>query len=500
MRIKKIDKLLTQGFLPPFFATFFIATFVLNMQFLWKYVDEIVGKGFELRVIFELLFYQALAMVPNALLLATLLASVMVMGNLSERYELASMKSAGIPLLRIMRSLIVLGVLISIASFFFSNNLIPVASLKFKSRLYDIRNQKPTLSLAKGEFNYDFQNFVIHIKDKSDKGGDLQGVKIYDHRRNRGNDSQTNAERGKMYYSEDKRYLIMRLYDGHRYEEVYDQQRESKFPHLRMNFEEYESMFDMQEFEMEQTDEDLFKKHYSLLSMRQLRHAIDSLHERKYQRIEAFLKSAALVYHYRKYNVKTGEIDSVGSFVPPPSAQEKVQVGEVERPFVRNLDDQKWKYYLQRSENSVRNLKKSAQHLVQFIDNNRIDHIEHENELHRKFLYAVACLMFLFIGAPMGAIIRKGGFGWSILIAIIFFMVFYTLQVIGEKLSVNEVAPPFIGMWLPIYVVFPIGLFLTYKAMNDSKLFSLDFWQRLFVRKKKKKAAAGEADGSPPIV
>ncbi len=494
--MKKLDLLLLRGFAAPFITTFFIAMFVLNMQFLWKYIDEIVGKGLEVQLIIELLFYQSLAMMPLALLLAVLIASVMVMGNLAERYELASMKSAGVSLTRTMRPLIVLTTLIAGFSFFCSDNIIPVASLKFKSRLYDIRRQKPTMSLDAGQFNYDFQNFVMHIKSKDAQKNILNDLKVYDHTSGRGNVSQVNAAKGEAYYSIDKRYLILKMHDGERYEEIQNNNdlRSNNYPVMRMKFKEYQSMFDLAQFDMSKTDEELFKNHYSLLSSRQLYESLDSLYRREIDIVSRLKINADPVYAFaRKSTIEqlirnqNKNRDSIRTYTPAQALLD-MQGAKIkaEKPYLETIARTDRDKIINTALSSTRNLSSYAEQSIVELHEHRVEKAKHLNEIHRKFSLAVACIIFLFIGAPMGAIIRKGGFGWPILIAIIFFTIFFVASITGEKLSKNLSLPPYIGMWLANIVLLPLGVFLTDRAMRDSALFNPDayaaFFNKLFKR------------------
>ncbi len=454
--------------------TFFIALFVLIMQFLWKYIDDIVGKGLELSVIFELLFYRSTALVPMALPIAVLISSVMVMGNLAERYELASMKSAGVPLLRIMASLIVVACFICVASFVSSDTLIPISNLKFKSRLYDIRRQKPALSLEEGVFNDDFGNTIIRIREKSADSRELTDVLIYDHSSSKGNDNQFMAKSGQMYSTEDKRFLIMKLFDGHQYQELApsDTKKSQNFEHMRTSFKEWEKVYDLSEFNLNKTNEDLFKNHQSMLSIRQLTKVIDSLELRKKERKIQLNDHLKPFFHHRR------QVDSL-------RAQLTFNVDSLPKTpksFVSLLPEDKQKQSFNKAAALARNVKNYTRSVKS--DMPKIDRqiALHEIEFHQKFSLAAACLIFLFIGAPMGAIVRKGGFGWPILIAIVFFVFFIMLNIVGKKIAEELVVSGAMGMWMSCLILFPIGVFLTIKAMNDSKVLNIDVYTD-FIRK-----------------
>ena len=278
--VKKIDRLVVTSFIAPFIATFFIALFVLIMQFLWTYIDDILGKGANLWILIELLSYLSMSLVPTALPVAVLISSVMVMGNMAENYELATLKSAGVPLLRVMFPLILITSVIAVFSFFCSNNIIPIANLKFKSRLYDIKRQKPTLNLEEGVFNDDFKNMVIHIGKKEDDNRTIHEVIIYDH--NPYNNKKVcviTAKKGEMYTSTDQRFFIMNLFDGIQYQETKanNTQKEKSYPFVRTSFKKWNKIFDLSEFDIKETNTELFESHQTMLSAAQLKVAIDSL-------------------------------------------------------------------------------------------------------------------------------------------------------------------------------------------------------------------------------
>ncbi|MEM7105424.1 MAG: LptF/LptG family permease [Bacteroidota bacterium] len=478
--MKRLDKLLATSFIPPFIMTFFIALFVLIMQFLWKYIDDIVGKGLEMIYIVELIFYRSTALIPMALPVAVLISSVMVMGNLAERFELASIKSAGIPLLRVMRPLLFLVSFIAVLSWLSSNYLIPYSNLQFKSRLYDIRRQKPTLSINEGSFNDDFGGTVIRIGNKLDDNRTLEDILIYDHSENRGNVSQIIAKKGEMYTTPDEQYLVMRLYNGQQYQELKptDRTRLDRYEHFHTSFREWEKVFDMAEFDLKETDENLFKSHQSMLSLNQLNEAIDSIEVRKTERKEQLLTQvSSYFYHARLAR------DTLSKKKRPDV--DTTLLSEVPPAFIEMLNQGNIGMNLQKSLTLARNVKNYTLSIKDDIPRLDKSIAEHEIEIHRKFSWAIACIIFLFIGAPMGAIVRKGGFGWPILISIIFFVFYVMLTIVGEKIAKEMVVSAVAGMWMPCLILFPISIFLTYKAMNDSKAFSMETY-KMFLQSLKK--------------
>ena len=483
--MKKIDRLIISSFIPPLIVWFLVAVFIFNMQFLWKYIDDIVGKGLELKIILELLFYQGLAMVPRALVFGVMIASVMTMGNLAEHYELVSMKSAGISLMRILAPLFILVGFLAIASFIFSNNIIPVTALQFKTRLYDIRKQKPALDLEPGQFNNDFKNMVIYIGEKDRNSQKLKDVRIYDHSKQNGNSSQTNAKQGELYFTDDKSHLVIQLNEGQRYENL---QLNSKsgpnyMPYMRTSFKEFRTVFDMSEFNFTETDKDLFRKHHSLLTSRQLKKAIDSILIRRDRRIVEMQNSCDNFYYFRKLAlpVKDGskKIPAKRHY-QPNKAVTALSLSKFSDVFT---SEERHSMYM-RAQGFARNVKTQADNLYRNFPRFEEEVAAHENELHLKIIFSVACILFLFIGAPMGAIIRKGGFGWPIFISFSFFMGFFVLHLTGERLATGLVWPTWMGSWLPIWSLFPIAVLLTIMAMNDSRTLPLGFIKRLFRKKK----------------
>jgi len=510
--LKKIDKLIVQSFLPPLVIWTLVAMFIFNMQFLWKYIDDIIGKGLDLSIIFELLFYQSLAMIPRAMVFGVLIAAVMTMGNLAEHYELVTMKSAGMSLFRVMFPLIFFAFILGGVSFLFSDLLIPVTALKFKSTLYDIRKQKPALSFREGQFNDDFQKVSIFVDKKAPGGKILKGLKIYDHTATIGYKGQTNAESGGLFYARDtlettvnvtiqdsttnkdttihRSFLVVKLKNGTRYEEMNpDPQKPNAYPHLEMNFDSYTTLFDMSEFEFNETNEDLFKGHYSLLTTKQLLIAIDSLYKKREERYEMLKRNADAMFHFRREGLVEPGVDTVEIIAPryakyyyPPTVAyaPKVSIDTSIKNFYDYIPESKRDYIYQRATGFCQNIKGQATGVAKYCKKNQHVHTEHENEIHQKFSFALACLLFLFIGAPMGAIIRKGGFGWPILVAFIFFMSFFVLFLVGERLATSGSVSCWVGSWLPNLVLLPFGLLLTHKALYDSRFINIEKILNLF--------------------
>jgi len=553
LRIAILDKLLVKNFIGPFIVTFFVAIFVLIMQTLWLYMDDIAGKGASIFLIIEFLAYLSVSLIPMALPIAVLISAVMVLGGLAEHYELSSFKSAGVPLSRVMRPLMVVAFVISIFSFFCSNNLMPVSNLKFKSRLFDIRNQKPTLSLEEGAFNDDFQNFAIRIGQKEDDNRTLHDVMMYDHNdATQGRMTQVMAERGEMYTTADEQFFIMDLYDGHQYMEVKaTASSDQDYPFVRTTFKEWQKIFDLSEFQIDRTDEELFKSHRSMLTSGQLQDAIDSIEAQIDERYKMFAYSVDNNFHFRKQkrleeiraenaaeeekeqkkpapdSLEIGDtviVNKAPIAITPDNVAvqrrlaEKRRVaaqraagkydgaeplpqveGVATRPdtfdtFLETFDPKDQRRLVDRAKSFVRIIKDQGGTAERSLVKTEESWRKHVYTLHNKFSMAMACLIFLFIGAPMGAIVRKGGFGYPILVSIFFFMIYVILTIFCKKIVETAVIAPVLGAWMPCIVLFPVGLLLTQRAMNDSKVLNVDRYTAFFTKLFKKKDKAGETE------
>jgi len=439
------------------------------MQFLWKYIDDLVGKGLEWHVVARLLFYASTTFVPLALPLAILLSSLMTFGNLGERYELVAIKSAGISLSAVMRPLIILSVLISIGAFFFSNNVLPYTNLKFKSILHDVRQQKLALNIREGIFYDDIDGFVMRVGKKESDGSTIRDVIIYDHTSRTGNNNVTKAEWGTMIQSDDGNYLDLTLYNGFNYDEKIDRRNDMKRPFQRTFFKEQYRRFDLSDFRMMRTDESLFKNHYQMLNLEQLQQSTDSLNKELEEKVENFNRTNMLNYTF---------LNQVDSIIPLDS-------GIVVKNRLFALNDLTKEEKLQVIEKALTN-SRNARNNVEYERNDQSQRKElirkHEVEWHLKFTLSFACLVLFFIGAPFGAIIRKGGLGLPLVISVVFFVIYHVISMTGKKSVIAGEMDPMFGMWLSSIVLLPLGILFTYKATNDSPLFDVDVWLRNIIR------------------
>lgn len=465
--MKKLHKLIIITYIGPFVLTFFITLFILVMQFLWKYIDDMVGKGIEWNIIAELLFYATANLIPLALPLAILLSSIMTFGNLGEHYELVALKSAGLSLQRIMLPLIIFIIFISGAAFYFSNNIWPVANLKMATLLYDVRQKKPSLDIKEKIYYRGIEGYVIRVGKKDKKGEDLEDITIYDHTESRGNVKVVKAEKGKMKMSRDKRFLFLSLFDGQTYEDQKPPQSNPKsHPFLRSRFKEQKIMFDLSAFAMMRTDEELFKDNYQMLNLAQLQEAEDTLEKKFNERRQEFSGNVK----DRVFLVK----DSLKVPVSPAENPDK-------RVFsIEHLNSGERFAIYESALNMARNTRMYVSSLATDFESKKLSINRHKIEWHRKFTLSIACIVLFFIGAPLGAIIRKGGLGTPVVISVLFFMIFHVLSITGEKLVKESSLEAYQGMWLATACLLPVGIFLTYKATSDSPIMELDTYKKIF--------------------
>lgn len=462
--IKKLDKLIITSFIGPFIATFFITVFVLVLQFFWLYIDDIVGKGLDMITIGTFILYVCATLVPLALPLAVLLSSIMTFGNLGETFELVAIKSAGIPLLRFMRPLFVVSLFICWIAFLFNNYIIPVAQLKMQTLKYDIIVSKPAFDIKEGVFYDKIDGYIIKFGKKDKDGATIHDILIYQHDYNLLQDNTIVAQSGKMVISPDKKFLEFNLKNGWNYQEK-GPRNTTNTQLIRMGFEEYKKVFDLSSFKLNKTDDSAFKNNYQMLNMRQLNTTVDSLEKtnaayenqtrrtlRSYIHILNFLDSP--------WRAKTSalKLDTFSKYIP----------------------DSIYRIVRDRSYNTVNSLKSSLDISSLTYENDRVNLRLHLMAWHEKITMSIACLVLFMIGAPLGSIIRKGGIGLPLIFAVIFFVIFFLLNNFGRKFVKQDVLQPITGMWMATYVLLPVGIFLTYKAMNDSQLFNKEYYNRLF--------------------
>ncbi len=478
--MKRLHRYILRSFIGPLVLTFFIVMFLMIMQFLWKYIDDLVGKGLTLDVLAELLFYLAASFVPMALPLAILLAALMTFGNLGERFELTAMKSSGIPLQKIMLPVFYLMLLLTAFAFYFANNILPVANLKSRALIWDIQQQRPELNIKAGEFYNGIEGYSIKIGKKNFKTNMLYHILIYDHTEKRGNVAVTYADSGRMTVTPDKKDLVFNLYHGRSYYEIDNRRRRSyrterTYPFRQDHFEHQTIIIKLTGFGLKRTDENLFKNHYQMLNLAQLEHFSDSLTQRLREREEMVRKTIwGQLLGESRYFKRMHERDTT-------LRRKAEEMGPFDLWAVYDTLDPSLKQTVtevaltaaQGTRDYIRNMGKLIESHIKYIRRYQI-------EWHRKFTLSLACIIFFFIGAPLGAIIRRGGLGMPVVISVVFFVFYYIISMSGEKFVREDVWSPFTGMWISTFILLPIGIYLTYKSTNDAAIMSQEAYTQFF--------------------
>lgn len=467
--LKKLDILTIKYFSGPFVVTFFLCLFVLLMQFLWKYVDDLVGKGLEWWVIVELLFFASANLVPMALPLAILLSGLMTMGNIAENMELMAFKSSGVSLIQVMKPLFITVVLICAFAFLFSNYVLPEANLKFGALYWDIKTKKPVLDIKPGIFYNEIDNYSIRIGEKDSRSSEVRDVLIYDQSVGTGNNVVIKAERGEMLMSENEKWLIMKLYNGSRFEEVRNSPRAYRtYPQSRTKFEEYNMRFDLSSFAFNRTNITLFKGNYKMLNMLELQQSEDSI-TNKIRELNDRTRIYLKMYFYSLRDTLRN------------TADEKILAG-FKSDLVKNLPEKRRNAVMEGALKNARNVKQILTVPAAEMKQLRTSLAMYRIEWHRKIILSFTIVVLFLIGAPLGAIIRKGGLGLPTVVSIFLFIAYYIISISSEKLSKQFVMEPATGMWLPVFILLPIGLFLVYKANRDSTLFSMESYKSFISR------------------
>lgn len=481
LKIKRLYTFMLQSFLPLFLMTFFICLFIVLMQFLWRYIDDLVGKGLEVSVIAELFFYAALTMVPMALPLAVLLASLMTFGNLGERFELTAMKASGVSLLKAMRPLMVLMTFVAIGAFFFQNNVLPIAQTKMWTLLYSMRQKSPELEIPEGVFYDQIPGYNLFVQSKDRNTGVLNNVMIYDMSAGFDNARIILADSGKMSMTSDKTHLFLRLYDGEQFENLKEQGGTVKgnVPYRREMFDSKEILISF-DANFNRMDEDGMRNQYVGKNIEELQATIDSVNHRidsigtTYGEAIKQIPYLGIPYYERQYAgggvievpqkpitlEKPLDIDSL--YRGKNAASQKGLIAQAITKAKRNRQDYEFRSYQMRDD------RKTIR--------------RHGIELHKKFTLSFACIIFFFIGAPLGAIIRKGGLGMPLVISVFLFIFYYIIDNSGYKMAREGRLEVWEGMWLSSAVLLPLGIFFTYKAVNDSAVFNRDAYANFFRR------------------
>ena len=487
-RIKRIDSYLFANFIQLFFATFFICLFIVVMQFLWLHVNDLVGKGLPMDVLLEFFFYAALSSVPLALPLAILLASIMTFGNMGENLELLAMKSAGISLFRIMRSLMIFIAFLCVGAFFFSNNVIPFAQKRMWTLMFSIRQKSPELEIPVGEFYSGINGMNIYVRDRDKETGALKNIMIYDFSNGFENASVTTADSAFVKLTADKMNLQLTMYRGEAFENLNRQQTaglSGNIPYRRETFAKKEVLIDF-DANFSRMDESMMEDQHISKNIVKLTHDVDSSNLLR----DSLRNDFAEAMTTQKYFGRSYDPENMPS-------EEALERGDV--PVQLDADS----LFLTMSQEEMVRVMNQAVSRSQMVSNdvqyNRavISEVDdyftrHNVEWHRKFTLSFACLIFFFIGAPLGAIVRKGGLGMPVVVSVAFFIIYYIIDTTGQKMAREGLWHVWQGMWLSSAVLLPIGIFLTYKAATDSGLFNPDayklFWARvklLFTKKQR---------------
>lgn len=470
---KSLHLLVIRSFVGPFFVTFFIALFILMLQFVMKYLDDFMGKGLAVSVIIELLTYAVVPFVLYALPMAILLSSLMTFGNLGEHYELVAMKSAGISLPRIMTPLIVTNIFLATGLFFYANIIMPKANLNFYSLLYDITQAKPAFQLTSGAFYNGIKDVSIQVRKVDNATNVLTDVLIYDHTSNLGANKIITAKKGKMEFTQDKNYLVMTLYDGWLHEELLPEPNKGKnYPHSTTYFRKYVTRFDISSLQLNRTDKKLFLHSEKMKNNRELVKLEDSLKKD----IQKMLKNGRdyfkPYFHYdstlRKEDIK-----------PNPELLSKPVIEWFPKDkhtlVYRNAFNQTQghKDYLIGYRNDLLETQKKA--------------VRAKLEYHQKFALPAICIIFMAIGAPLGAIIRKGGLGLPTVVSTIFFILYWMLSETGRKMALKGEINAVHGAWLGVYILLPVSIVVTYLATTDSNIMDTSYYKTAIIRWVRKK-------------
>ncbi|MFY7838739.1 MAG: LptF/LptG family permease, partial [Lacibacter sp.] len=462
---KKLDKLIIKAFIGPFLATFFIALFILVIQFFWLYIDEFVGKGIDTLTLFQFIGYVSTTLIPLALPLGILLSSIMTFGNLGESFELVAIKSAGIPLVRFMRPVLVISVILGLVAFAFANYVIPVAELKMRTLLFDIRVAKPAFDIKEGVFYKGLSGYTIKI-GKKENDSIIHNVVIYEHNYTL-QDNIILAEKGTMTISPDQRFLSFNLQNGWRYQEK-GNPGTVETEYYRLGFKEYKKVFDLSSFKLNKTADSTFKTYYKMLSLQQLNTVVDSLN--------------GVVKKLRERSKRELRPSMPMQSVPDSIWKKHKAVAVKAKNVDQLIPDTLKRNVYSNAVTKISGVKSVAEFLAyDYIEQQKQLRL-HKLERHRKFTLSFACVVLFLIGAPLGSIIRKGGLGLPLVISVFFFIVFHIMNTTGEKLVKEDAMQPLAGMWMSTAILIPIGIFLTWKAMKDSNLFNAEFYYRTMRR------------------
>lgn len=457
---KKIHKLILKIFFGPFLITFSVVTFILLVQYLLKYVDELSGKDISIAKFGELFFYFSFNMMPQSLPLAIMFSALMTYGNLGQHNELTAIKSAGISLLRILTPVFVFVVVLTVGLFYFSDLLLPKLNLKAYSLMYDIKKTKPALDIKQGIYYNEIPKYSIYVEKKYEDGETLGAIQIYDHSDERGKTNLVLADSGRMTISEDKRFLVFELFDGVRYSDYMEGDFKSDDNYIRSDFSKSKMVFDLSSFSMNETPEQLFARDRRMLNVKELRIAIDSLRNSEREERQAFQENVQSFFRF-------GVLDDSSVVAASTLPREEISMKDKQRVLVHAM-------------NRTGNDRHQVQNKIRKIERVHKSTNDFMLYLLKKYSEAIACILMFLLGAPVGAIVKKGGLGYPVLMTVIFFIIYYVLTVYGDKLVRSGEIGPYLGVWGPFAVISPVAVFFLLQARNDSDLFDVGVYKAFF--------------------
>ena len=460
--MKRIDRFIIKSFVGPFFAILLVVIFVLLMQFLWLYIDELVGKGLSMKVILEFLGWGTATLLPLALPLATLLSSMMTLGTLGENNELLAIKAAGISLQRILTPLAIICISVCIGAYFISNNLIPLAYNKIYTLRDDIGKTKEEIKIPTGTFYDGIDGYILRVDQRNKENGQMYGVMVYNHTKNKGNVSLTIADSALLKMSKDKTYLTFHLYSGTNYEETNNKKyKDTTLTLQKIDFTHQELIIPVENYSFQKSDSSRFNDQVKSMKLEQLKMSQDSLgrlnKEKHSEHLESVLKTTIFRYHSQLDTAKANRIHSEFHKENQNTWKEvSAEISAVERA----------KSKAEEMQNMLTNFYREGQHNILVL---RLVDIE----IFKKFALSLACFIFFLIGAPIGALIRKGGLGTPAIISVLFFVAYWVIDISGTKLAKDGAFSPFSGVFISTYILLPIGIYLTWQAIHDSPILKL---------------------------
>jgi lipopolysaccharide export system permease protein len=474
--LKKLHTLTLKSFLPPFIATLLISVFLFFLvEIVITYLDDLIGKGLKTLDLLTLFTYAWIAIIPKCIPLAVLLASIMSFGNLAETYELTAMKSSGLSLFRIIKPVFVFILLLALVTFMFNNFILPVVHLKSTALLYDIRQKKPTVNIKEGIFYNGIENYSLLVKKKSANKDTLKDIYIYDHSEHIGNNIQMYAKTGKITTTADTSDLVLILRDGNQYKEAAPENnpQAQKKNLTQLNYKQLQMNIPLEDFKMKHTNEELFKGNEEMLNVWQLDSVTDSTRRVLSRRIENLKQQSSRFFYSRMATAL--------------SQPQKAPVVNIHR-FYDSLDNTQYTSAMQNALNIVRSASSNIEGMQTNIDADKDSVIRYLMEWHKKIVICFACIVLFFIGAPLGAIIKKGGLGLPVIVSVFFFLAYYILTEMYMQLAIEKRMPPWQALWMPLVIFLPISFFLTSKAAKDSVIFDVSTYYswigKLFGKKK----------------